>query len=63
MANNVLGCIMGRNVTSRSRKLILPLSSALGRLHLAYRINVWLPYYRRGIELLERVKMKMKMIK
>lgn len=63
MANDVLRCIMGRNVTSRSSKLTLPLSSALRRLHLAYRINFWLTHYRRGIELLERVKMKMKMIK
>ncbi|GAB0189278.1 mitochondrial enolase superfamily member 1 [Grus japonensis] len=54
-ANRVLGCIK-RSVTSRLRKVILPLYSALVRPHLEYCIQLWGPQYRRGIELLERVQ-------
>ncbi|GAB0180267.1 mitochondrial enolase superfamily member 1 [Grus japonensis] len=51
-ANPVLGCIK-RGVTSRSREVILPLYSALVRLHLEYCIQLWGPQYRRDMELLE----------
>ncbi|GAB0186461.1 hypothetical protein GRJ2_001111400 [Grus japonensis] len=54
-ANRVLGCIK-RGVTSRSREVILPLSSALVRPHLEYCIQLWGPQYRRDMELLERVQ-------
>ncbi|GAB0206176.1 mitochondrial enolase superfamily member 1 [Grus japonensis] len=54
-ANRVLGCIK-RGVTSRSREGILPLCSALVRLHLEYCVQLWGPQYRRDMELLERVQ-------
>ncbi|GAB0202849.1 mitochondrial enolase superfamily member 1 [Grus japonensis] len=54
-ANHVLGCIK-RGVTSRSREVILPLYSPLVRPHLEYCIQLWVPQYRRDMELLERVQ-------
>ncbi|GAB0203526.1 mitochondrial enolase superfamily member 1 [Grus japonensis] len=54
-ANRVLGCIK-RSVTSRSREVILPLYSALVRLHLEYCVQLWGPQYRRDMELSERVQ-------
>ncbi|GAB0177356.1 mitochondrial enolase superfamily member 1 [Grus japonensis] len=53
-ANRVLGCIK-RDVTSRSREVILPLYSTLVRPHLEYCIRLWGPQYRRDMELLEQV--------
>ncbi|GAB0205304.1 hypothetical protein GRJ2_002996000 [Grus japonensis] len=54
-ANRVLGCIK-RNVTSRSREVILPLYSALVRPQLEYCIQLWGTQYRRDTELLEQVQ-------
>ncbi|GAB0183363.1 hypothetical protein GRJ2_000801600 [Grus japonensis] len=54
-ANCVLGCTK-RNMTSRSREVILPLYSALVRPHLEYCVQLWGPQYRRGMELLEGVQ-------
>ncbi|GAB0177468.1 hypothetical protein GRJ2_000212000 [Grus japonensis] len=54
-ATRVLGCIQ-RNVTSRSRQVILPLYSALVRPHLEFCVQLWGPQYKRDKELLERVQ-------
>ncbi|GAB0183492.1 cAMP-dependent protein kinase inhibitor alpha [Grus japonensis] len=51
-ANCILGCIK-KSMTSRSREVILPLYSALMRLHPEYCIKLWCPQYKKYMELLK----------
>ncbi|PKU45883.1 hypothetical protein llap_3825 [Limosa lapponica baueri] len=62
-ANHILDYIK-KSVAIRSREVILPLCSALVRIHQEYCVQLWSPQHRKDMDLLERVQQRVtKMIR
>ena len=62
-ANSILCCIR-RGEASREGEVVLPLCSALVRIHLKYCTQIWGPQYRKDVELLRRIQRRVtKMIR
>ena len=53
--NQILGLI-GRNITYKEKKLIIPLYKAIVRRHVEYCIQAWRPYRKKDIDTLERIQ-------
>lgn len=56
-AIGLLGCLM-RSIASMYREVILPLCSALLRLHLEFWVQFWAPQYKGDLDILERVQQR-----